>query len=320
MRRYGSRARSARRCRARWAARSASTCCGSSSTTSAASSARPWTRRREADGFREKIAAAGMPEEAEAQALRELDRLEQTPPAAAEHGVIRSYLEWMTDLPWDAFSEDHLSVDRCPRRARRGPLGPREGEGPHRRVHRGAVAEEATCGVRSCASSARPVRARRPSASSIARALGRRFERISLGGVRDEAEIRGHRRTYVGALPGRIIQGLRRAGTRNPVFMLDEIDKVGADYRGDPSSALLEVLDPEQNGTFSDHYLEVPFDLSQVLFIATANVARPDPSRAPRPHGGDRAPRATPRRTSSRSPGATCCRASGARTASPRWT
>ncbi len=231
----------------------------------------------ELEQLRGRIEAAGLPEDAKAQAERELERLEQTPTAAAEHGVIRNYLEWIAELPWSRSSQDLLSVQQARRVLDEDHFGLEKVK--ERIVEYIAVLslKKDLRGPILCFVGP-PGTGKTSLGRSIARALGREFERISLGGVRDEAEIRGHRRTYVGALPGRVIQSLRHAGTRNPVFMLDEIDKVGADWRGDPASALLEVLDPEQNSTFSDHYLEVPFDLSQVLFIATANVLDPVPA------------------------------------------
>ncbi|MDD9801845.1 MAG: endopeptidase La [Deltaproteobacteria bacterium] len=234
----------------------------------------------ESETLRRKIEEAGMSEEAQAQALREHERMAQMPAAAAERSFIRNYLDWMVDLPWSRSSEDRLDVEAARRVLDEDHWGLEKVKDriveyiavlslKRQRDQHAGLRGPILCFV------GPPGTGKTSLGRSIARALGRSFQRISLGGVRDEAEIRGHRRTYVGALPGRIIQGLRRAEARNPVFVLDEVDKVGADYHGDPSSALLEVLDPEQNSTFSDHYLEVPFDLSQVLFIATANVEDP---------------------------------------------
>jgi ATP-dependent Lon protease len=240
----------------------------------------------EAEEFRKRIEAAGMPEEAEKQARRELDRLARLPTAAAEYGVIRTYLDWLVSLPWSKITpdnldiaharsvldEDHYALQDVKERileylaVRKLRLERKEGEAAPATDHIRRERE----GVILCFIGP-PGVGKTSLGRSIARATGREFIRISLGGVHDEAEIRGHRRTYIGALPGRILQALRRVGSRNPVFMLDEVDKLGQDFRGDPASALLEVLDPEQNREFRDHYLEVGFDLSQVMFITTAN-------------------------------------------------
>src|SRR5690606_6213523 len=237
----------------------------------------------ESEELRQRVEKKNMPEHAKERALKEIDRLEKMAGGSPEATVVRTYLDTLLDLPWSEADEERLDIGYSEQVLDEDHYALEE---PKERIIEFLAVRQLTKDVENSDYKApilclvgQPVGGKPCLGKSIARSLNRKFVRMSLGGVRDEAEIRGHRRTYIGSLPGRIVQGMKTAGTVNPVFLLDEVDKMTADFRGDPSSALLEVLDPEQNNTFADHYLEIPYDLSKVMFVTTANTL----STIPRP-------------------------------------